>query len=183
MTAPLYPALLGAAWSALPAAVRDLHESNGGAGAARVERGRNALARLAAWLFRFPPAADSVPVTVCFDRQPSGAEIWHRRFGAHRMISRQSTGTGRNAGRLIERFGPAAFITEVATGSDGLRLILTGWRVFGLPLPLWLGPRIRAAETAQEGRFQFDVEIAHPLTGLIVRYAGHLTPGLEAASA
>lgn len=180
MNAPLYPALLGAAWSALPDAIRDLHEGAGGDGVARVERGRNPLARLAAWIFRLPPAADSVAVTIRFDRQANGTEIWHRRFGDHQMISRQSAARGRAVGHLTERFGAATFTTKVITGADGLRLILTGWRVLGLPLPLWLGPRIRATETASKGRFRFDVEIAHPLTGLIVRYSGQLTPRLEA---
>jgi hypothetical protein len=49
--------------------------------------------------------------------------------------------------------------------------------LFGLPLPRILAPRIAAHESAPDGRFHFHVEIAHPLTGLIVRYRGFLTPG------
>ena len=31
-------------------------------------------------------------------------------------------------------------------------------------------------ESAEDGRFNFHVEISHPLTGLIVRYRGWLVP-------
>jgi len=44
------------------------------------------------------------------------------------------------------------------------------------PLPLWLAPGGTAFEFAVEGRFHFDVEIRHWLTGLIVRYHGWLAP-------
>jgi hypothetical protein len=43
-------------------------------------------------------------------------------------------------------------------------------------MPLFLGPRSKAEESARDGQFCFDVRISHPLTGLIVRYRGQLTP-------
>jgi hypothetical protein len=54
--------------------------------------------------------------------------------------------------------------------------VLRRWSAFGIPLPLWLAPRPTAFETVENGRFRFHVEISHPLTGLIVRYRGWLSP-------
>jgi Domain of unknown function (DUF4166) len=60
---------------------------------------------------------------------------------------------------------------------DGrLALVLRGWRVFGVKLPMWLCPRSVAYEAVEDGRFRFYVEISHPVAGLIVRYRGWLVP-------
>jgi len=57
-----------------------------------------------------------------------------------------------------------------------LRLIVRRWSVFGILLPVWLAPRGDSYEYAENGRFHFHVEIAHPFTGLIVGYRGWLVP-------
>jgi hypothetical protein len=59
---------------------------------------------------------------------------------------------------------------------DRLRLVLRGWSFAGLWLPAAWGPRSRAFEFAEDGRFHFHVEIDHPLMGLIVSYRGSLKP-------
>jgi hypothetical protein len=48
--------------------------------------------------------------------------------------------------------------------------------LLGLPMPLCWAPGGNASEYAKEGRFWFDVEIDHPLTGVVVRYRGWLEP-------
>jgi hypothetical protein len=60
-------------------------------------------------------------------------------------------------------------------------LILGGYGTFGgsflgLPMPAAWAPRGKAYEFVEHGRFNFDVEIAHSLLGLIVRYRGWLKP-------
>ena len=55
-----------------------------------------------------------------------------------------------------------------------LSLALRHWSAFAVPLPMWLGLRALAHETAEDGRFHFHVEISHPLAGLIIRYRGWL---------
>jgi hypothetical protein len=42
--------------------------------------------------------------------------------------------------------------------------VIRRWTLFGVPLPLCLGPRSRASESVENGRFRFDVQIRHPLT-------------------
>jgi hypothetical protein len=117
---------------------------------------------------------------VRFDAE-RGGERWQRTFGggahAHRFSSLQEQGRGRFERLLCERFGPFRFGLALIADEDCLRLVLRGWSLFGLPLPRRLAPRIAAHESAPDGCFHFHVEIAHPLTGLIVRYRGFLTPG------
>jgi len=54
--------------------------------------------------------------------------------------------------------------------------VVRRWNVCGIPMPRALAPRGNSYEFAQAGRFHFHVEIAHPFTGLIVRYRGWLVP-------
>jgi len=179
--APLYRRLLGTAWDFLPAPLRTMHEGTRFAqGRAIVDCGGGVFARLVAWLVGFPPEGCEVPVAVRFDAE-RGGERWQRTFGggaqAHRFSSFQEQGRGRFERLLCERFGPFRFGLALIVDEDRLRLVLRGWNLFGLPLPRSLAPRIAAHESAPDGCFHFHVEIAHPLTGLIVRYRGFLTPG------
>ena len=65
--------------------------------------------------------------------------------------------------------------STVAKSDDGYN-VLVGGSLFGIPLPLWLAPTTTAHEEIVDGRFHFDVEIGHPLTGMIVLYRGWLQP-------
>ena len=79
----LFQAALGARWFDLPAEVQALHsvqDVESFSGTAQVTRGESLIARLAAWFFGFPAAADAVPVTITKTRTPTG-EIWERDFG------------------------------------------------------------------------------------------------------
>ncbi len=55
-------------------------------------------------------------------------------------------------------------------------MILRRWSAFGLPMPIALAPRIAAREWAEGDAFAFDVAIAVPLAGPVVRYHGTLRP-------
>jgi Domain of unknown function (DUF4166) len=76
----------------------------------------------------------------------------------------------------VEGFGALEFSMGVIIEGAKLTLRLRRWRVFGIPLPMWLCPQSEAFETVEDGVFRFNVEISHWLTGLIVRYRGWLTP-------
>jgi hypothetical protein len=172
----LYERLLGAAWHALPAEIRAMHVWQGQAeahGTATVERGDGVLARLAARLIGFPPAAQQVPVTVRFTAR-DGVETWTRVFDDREFSSVQLAGEGRAAHLLCERFGPLTFAMALVVAGGRLTLVPRRWSAFGIPLPLALCPRADAHESVEDGLFRFHVEIRHPLTGLIVRYRGSL---------
>jgi hypothetical protein len=78
---------------------------------------------------------------------------------------------------LDEVFGPVAIRLEWKATDSDLTLHIVGARLLGLPLPSILQPRSSARESVDNnGRFHFDVDIAMPLVGSIVRYKGYLTP-------
>lgn len=178
---PLYRHLLGEDFDRLPPEIRAMHDVSdrlAARGRGSVERGRNPLARLVAGLFRLPPAAEDIPVRVTFT-VVGGIEIWERDFDGARFRSRQEIGRGRQAGLLVESFGPFAFGLAVPAGPSGLTLEIRGMRFLGLPLPTALAPRIAAGERVVAGRFTFDVKMALPLVGLLVHYRGWLVPNAQ----
>jgi hypothetical protein len=171
----LYRRMLGTSWDALPAAVRAMHDGATAAeGCATVDRGTGLLSRLAGWLFGFPKAGAEVPLRVDFVLSPEG-ETWTRHFDRRSFSSRQFMGSGRWERLLCERFGALTFALALVPENGRMHLVLRGWSLFGIPMPMWLCPRSASWEEGDD-RFRFHVEISHPLTGLIVRYRGWLEP-------
>ncbi len=166
---------IGEAFDSLPGAIRELHETPGPSlwrGEAATEGASAPLAALAARVVGFPPTQANCPVEVSIDAD-GDRSIWRRRIGGHAFSSVLSR--PRPGGRVSERFGPLT-MELVLTPRDG-RLIyeVAGWRVGSLPLPRALAPRTKTHEEVDEqGRFVFDVEIAAPLIGRLVRYRGWL---------
>jgi hypothetical protein len=174
--APLYMRILDRAFERLPAPVRDAHGQACGAlmaGRANVDRGNGLVARAIAAMSGFPETGRDIPVQVEF-AVDGGREIWRRHFAGRPMTSIQEMGTGRFEGLLVERLGPLKFGMAIVVESGRLVLIMRRWTLLGIPLPLSCAPRSIASEHGGEGRFNFDVEISHPLLGRIVRYAGWL---------
>lgn len=177
--ASLYRRLLGSAYDALPAEIQALHDATAAEGQASVEHGSGLLARLVATAARFPTPTPQTPVRVTFGRI-GASEIWSRLFGEKRFCSEQFEGVGRSDRLLVERFGRLDFSMALVVGAGRLSLRLRRWTVCGVPMPFALAPRIEAFESVESGRFRFNVEIGHPLTGLIVRYRGWLKPAAPA---
>jgi hypothetical protein len=177
-TAPLYRRVLNEAWSTLPEPLRAMHDLKHtltAQGVATVARGRGLLARSLAALVGFPPSGAGVPVTVSFE-QRGGKERWRRDFAGRAFASTHAEGRGRFAGLVCESFGPFTFGLALVVEPDRMKLVMRRWSFLGLPLPLFLAPGGEAYESAEQGRFNFHVEIGHRLTGLIVRYDGWLVP-------
>ncbi|MBY5358145.1 DUF4166 domain-containing protein [Rhizobium leguminosarum] len=172
---PLYQRILGSAWDQLPPALAALHA--GGArvasGRARIERGGGLLARIVAGVIGFPKAGEDVPVTVRFVSD-GDKEIWTRDFGGTVFRSWQVEAKGRDRHLLAEVFGPFRVLIALAPDGEKLRLVVRGWRFFGIPLPMFLAPGGETYEEERDGRFHFHVEIGGRLTGLVVRYTGWL---------
>jgi hypothetical protein len=167
----LYRRAMGEAFDQLPPAVRQMHEVNGNAGAAgsgSVSVGTSFWARLLCRLMHLPPTGD-YPVHVTFAER-DGVETWTRDFGGYRFASRL-----RQSGRgVTEQFGPLRFRFDLPSDRDGLRMVLQAWTFFRAPLPLFLAPRIEAAEWEEAGNFRFNVVVALPFVGPIIRYSGWL---------
>jgi hypothetical protein len=184
-TQPLYQRILGDAWDALPEPVREMHRCIApkvAKGEANVLRGRHPLARLAGYLVGFPAAGQRVPVQVVFTPSARG-ERWTRTFAGRSFTSFQAAGRGRREHLLRERFGPLTFDLALVVENAKLFLVVRGWSLWGIPLPLVLAPKGDAYETAVENRFNFNVEIRHRLVGLLVGYRGWLEITHEAIQA
>jgi uncharacterized protein DUF4166 len=170
----MYARALGPDWHGLAWAVRNAHADRPWRiliGRATVRRGRTWRARIAGWLFGFPPDVADVPCSVEFATAPRG-ERWWRRFGGHPMSSTLSV----ERGRLYEAFG--ALNVELKAMRRGGTLVLTAGRArFGpVPLPRALSPEVIASEKERDGRFLFRVSIRVPIAGLIAAYRGTLRP-------
>jgi hypothetical protein len=173
---PLYARIMGERFERLPEAVRQIHSVAGDAGAsgrATVSRGKGLLARIAAMSFRFPDAGEHELHVAFEEEEEGGAERWTRSFSGRGFSSRLSE----RRGLLVERFGPLRFGFELPSDEQGLRMVLRRWWLGPLPLPLRLAPVTCAREWEEGDCFHFDVSIALPVGGPIVRYQGWLRPG------
>ncbi len=170
---PLYRRLLGEMFDRLPPAVRAMHEVHGDSGAAgegEVRRGGGVIGRLIGAIVGFPPAG-SYPVHVEF-LQRGDRERWIRHFGPHRFWSWFSI----KDGLLYERFGLLRFGFALPCDESSLRMRLMRWSAAGVPLPLFLAPRVDAREWQEGDRFRFDDRITMPLIGELIHYSGWLRP-------
>lgn len=174
--ATLYREILGEAFDKLPGLIQAVHDRLGTwTGQAEITRGRGLLARLVAAVVGFPKAGSAVPVEVTLVPE-GGGERWVRSFAGKSFSSFQYAGTGRNDRLLVERFGLVSVALALVIDSGRLFLIPRRWSCVGIPLPHFLLPRGSCFESAEEGRFHFNVEIAAPLVGPIVTYRGTLAP-------
>lgn len=172
----LHARILGTAWQSLPAVLRAVHGAGPKltiTGAASITRGRGVLARLLAWIMRFPAAGENIPVSVTFERH-GHFDKWTRDFGGQSFSSTFTAGTGRFEHLLCERFGPLTYGMALVPDADRLNLVMRRWSFLGLPLPRSLMPNGDSYEYAKDNRFCFDVEIRLPLAGFVVRYRGFL---------
>ncbi len=174
MTPALYRQILGSAFDALPEPLRHLHDlasSTRFIGEAEVIAGANPLARLIATLTGFPTKGGRCAVEVRITIDADG-ETWQRDFGGQRFHSRLYA----HRGILTEHLGPHRIQFDLCTDASGLSMHPRAWRIFGIPLPRLLWPKISAHETEVDGRFHFDVATAFPMIGTVIRYRGSLRP-------
>jgi Domain of unknown function (DUF4166)/Saccharopine dehydrogenase NADP binding domain len=173
---PLYRRVLGEAWSRLPAPIRAMHDGTGtwiAEGRARVDRGRNPLARLIGFIVGFPKAGNDIAVSVRFEAK-DGRETWARDFAGKRFSSLQFEGRGANEALACERFGPVTIAMALVVEGSRMHLVSRRCTAFGIPLPKFLSPRGNIFESAEDNRFNFHVEIGFAWSGLIARYRGWL---------
>lgn len=169
-----FRALLGPDYDALPAAVRAYHDHRRAhyVGTAFSGGATHFAAQALRWVFGFPKPAERMEVeiwlSVAEDRQ-----VWRRRFGDRRFSSSFHAGSD---GTLDEKFGPFRFAFRLRSAGNRMYWDFAGWRVFGVPLPRALGPRIETYETEDaEGRFVFYSHADFPLMGRLVHYHGQVT--------
>lgn len=175
----LYERILGPDHERLPAVIRalhDVHDRESHVGQAMVVNGHSWFARLCARLLRLPKDADRVPVRVTIERY-GDREHWSRQFGAQVFCSRMERPRDNAPGVIVERFGPLSLRMRLPVDGHGLSMAIERADLFGFRLPSGLTPIAHTRETVDSaGRFWFDVDIALPGVGRIIRYAGWLIP-------
>lgn len=169
---PLFPALLGDGFAALPEAVRRVHDGRPMkrlAGRCEVRRGRGVLAWLVGAAAALPRASGEVEVQVLIQRRGDG-EVWTRHFGGALMRSR----LWRDGGLLCERLGLATFRFRLAVADARLEWQLRSVHALGVPLPLAWFRGVTAEEGVADGRYAFRVSASVPGVPLLVAYSGWL---------
>jgi hypothetical protein len=123
------------------------------------------LARLAG----LPEAGSAVPFSAVGEHKTDRV-TWQRNFDGHHMDS-----TFRRNGELLEeRRGPLSILLEARAADGALTLKSVETRLWGRKLPDWLTLQIAGEEQAKDGKYRFRVEIANPVIGRLVTYAGIL---------
>jgi len=169
----LYQRLLGPAFARLPHSVRRFHMRPGGMAEFDMEvtYAPGLLRRALCALLRLPAPSARTPgrliVTVQNDR-----EIWERIFPDTNLRTVHWI-DGRH---LVEETGPLQFLFDVDASERGLRFTSIACRLFGVPLPRALIPRIDAAVHGQGRGWHLRVSIAVPLLGRLATYGGGVTP-------
>jgi len=162
-------ACLGRTFFKLPEVVQRAHRGTIQlTGTVKVERGIG-IGWLVAALLRLPrsnPKADLVVVAWHFPDQT----VWSRSFDGRTFES-----TFRTDGIfLIERIGPLSLFMEPKMEGDRLVYRLASARLGPIALPRLLAPSLIAWESEREGKYDFEVSVALPLIGRVIRYAGQL---------
>ncbi len=168
----LFPRLLGAAFADLPPAVRAMHGGGRIVATGRAVSAGRGVGALVAGVALGAPGRGRYALR--FEVAPRGeAEVWTRWFGRRRLRSTLRPDPAA-PGRLLERLGPAAFALRLRTTRDGFAWELEGWRLGPMPLPRWLGPKVRARCFEADGTYRFSIVVAHAWLGVVMAYAGRL---------
>jgi hypothetical protein len=175
----LYESVLGDRFAELPPVLRRFHARSGALahGVLRVQRGRGLIARIAGAVMGTPPPSDGVAVELRVTIE-DGREVWTRQFasprpGGHTMVTRQ----WREGVYLVEAVGPTRTFFELQSEPEGFCFVQRRCAILGIPLPLWLAPHAHArAWSVDPDSWEVEVRVSLPIVGLLVEYAGRLTP-------
>jgi hypothetical protein len=180
-TLPLFGRTLGPALARYEAPVRALHtvrDATVALGSSDIRRGHGIVARVVGRVFGFPPAGRRMPTAVTIVAAHN-AEIWHRRFAGHPILTHLEAAPASRRPIVRERFRFGVTFDLAVLEEDGrLAFQLAGMRVCGAPMPRFLWPVLRAEERAERGGFLFDIDIRLRGFGLLIHYHGWVRPAL-----
>lgn len=165
----LFKACLGEKFEQLAPVVRKAH-----AGKTRlegdvvVERG-NAIARVVCDLFGMPPSSPKCRLVV-LGSHDAQVMTWNRHFDNHAMDSNFY----RDGKCLVERLGPIHMKMTLDVTDGVLTYALDKTRIFGIPIPRFMSPSVKAVEQQVGDMYRFSVEVAMPVVGKLVSYLGDM---------
>lgn len=160
----------------LPSPLIDFHKGGGiriAQGTASVTVGRG-VARLALRFMGLDMKNGPQSLIVTF--KPDGCgELWQRVFKNGRFTSRFETAATPEP-TLVELFGPFSLHHELTFGTDDITWRLRRTRLFGIPLPTTLAPRVAAREwVSAAGEYEMSAQVTAPLIGHLLSYTATLT--------
>jgi hypothetical protein len=168
--------MLGADWEQLPDALLYVHTPPRLLeGLVTIDRGDGFLSRLVGRFLRLPNAGERLLMMVRMTVENDG-ELWERWVQGRRFASRLSPGGGFFRGLLVEQFGAIAVGLTLIWRGGRLEFKPRRWTLLGLPMPDVFAPTGVSFECQINEDFCFDIEIAHPALGLLIRYRGFLRP-------
>ena len=135
-----------------------------------VQRGNNLFTRWIGKLAKLPPESNRSEVDLVVI-QNGDSEIWHRRIGNHKVVSKQWL----EDGELVEKYGPIKLHFEV-TVKHGQLLIHEKYVTFlGLPFPPFFTPWVNANGEDQGESILITVEVGFYPFGSVIKYHGLVT--------
>jgi hypothetical protein len=162
-------ACLGRTFFKLPEVVQRAHRGTIQlSGNVKVERGFG-LGWLLAALMRMPRSNAKAELVVVGWHFPDQM-VWSRTFDGRTFESTFQT----DEIFLIEQMGPLSLVMEPKV--EGTRLVyrLAATRLGPLKLPFLCAPSLNAWEGERDGKYEFEVAVALPVIGRVIRYAGQL---------
>lgn len=160
----------GAGFERLHPLLQQLHRDGGALQGAVDIHSRGALARR----LGVPTGRERCDFSVEI-RHDGDTLVWNRRFGSDHTMRSVFVPHGRwPDGYWVETTGTFARRLAVDVIDGGWHWRCIGASIRGIVVPLWLIPRTRAFKRIEDGRYRFEVAVALPLVGDVLRYGGLL---------
>ena len=137
-------------------------------GKVTVRRGGK-LANLICTVFGFPVESSEAHLIVECSHYDDRMD-WVRFFDGFKM----SSGFIADGHFLVEKLGPLAMSFKAVASDGELEYQFSKTKLFGIPLPSILSPKIVAYEKEIEGMYQFFVSVNMLIAGFVLSYGGDL---------
>lgn len=134
-----------------------------------VERG-NFIAQAICGIFRMPPATPKCHLVVRGEHYP-GRMTWNRFFDDFPMNSNFY----KSGDMLVERLGPINMHMALDVTGGTLTYTLEKTRIWGIPIPRFLSPKVCAVEQQEGDKYSFSVVVNAPFIGKLVSYRGDMS--------
>lgn len=166
----IYQSALGAEFEKLGQALKKFHDgSNTSLGELTVTHSKRLIPKFFIWLMNLP--REGVKLETHLEvTQTENSEVWNRRIGTTRLITRQQL---RN-GKLVEQAGPMQMEFDLSESHGAMIFHSYRSRILGIALPDRIAPFIHASATPSEQGWDVLVEIQCPRYGTICCYQGEM---------
>jgi len=163
---------MGEAFNRLATPVQRFHSMEGRHefhGEVEVGAPGSIIAKLLAISIGAPSKATRGPIRLELDATPQN-EVWTRFFPNKTM--RSTFAQSKN--HITERLGASLLIFALTEVDGALEMQLKEMKFLGVRCPAWLMPQVKARESGENGRLNFQIEAVVPFIGRVTSYVGFL---------